>query len=589
MDARTHSGNNETLAPFTYDHFIKAINTFKNDMLKCYIERAIGIYCKLRGISVDPEKDGMAYADAFEASNYAIYIVSTKLRSYNPEKGEFKSYLDKALSNALKDILKEDKAGDFFDQTSKKKNKDDEPEKHTRVSVERYWGAGNESESDPNNAESEKEERIRRHQDDALEVMIKYIDSLPEMDRVAIYASAFGQVLRPDLENYGRDYAERVAEMYGKSAEYIRKIASIGKKNALAKANENGFNATSIKNFYLEFLQVRREAPSQDKVMSAVSMLNPFQRFMFMRHLVDMNDEEESLRRTILENIEKSKSYDPYEESRLRELYCRWRKEDLARFDYSNCHLDIELEHKVQTVICDRIGCPNYKKCRFKLGEYPSLLEMLDQMGIEVCTEPGIKSHPIPPELNESEDYWKKQVDMLRGLSSDKFNYQYALQKLKDIQEEKENWSRMLLRGCYISNKKLIILYPDAMKKESREEKIDALLVSTLVLQIMHAYFNRPGHENLPYLPFVEEPLAEFGMLLYLKETDKLKNFPDGTSDWFDWAYNDVKQKKTCHRFGADLMDRYFKEGPHSNLRHILEEYKTFNTKLIPKALMWWK
>ena len=283
--------SSESLSPFTYDHFIKALYTFKNDMLMCYIDRAIGIYCNLRGISVGSQKMGsLAYMDAFEASNYAIYIVSTKIKSYNPEKGEFKPYLDKALSNALKDILKEDESSDFFDQTAHKRNKDDEPEKHRRVSVDRYWGAASEPESDPDNAEAEKEYRIRRHQDDALEVMIKYIDGLPEMNRTAIYASAFGQILRPDLENYGRDYAEIVADKFGKSAEYIRKIASVGKKEALAKAYESGFNEASFKHLHMGFMQVKQDRPSPDEeVISAITSLNPYQQFLFLRYLADKN------------------------------------------------------------------------------------------------------------------------------------------------------------------------------------------------------------------------------------------------------------------------------------------------------------
>lgn len=598
MATKNPQGNSEVLTPFTYEHFIKAIYSFKNDLLKCYIDEAIGIYCNLRGISVSREKDALKYSDAFEAANYAIFIVSTKIGAYNPEKGIFKTYLNTALSNALKDILKADMKGDFFDQTSKKKNKDDEPETHSRVSVERYWGAGNESESDPDNAEAEKEERIRRHQDDALEVIIKYIDSLPEMNRAAIYASAFGQVLRPDLENYGRDYAEIVAERFGKSAEYIRKIASIGKKEALAKANDNGFNETSFRNLHMDFVQVKPDTSSSDKMLLAINQLKPYQQFMVLQYLEEKIDDIKKNESERIANSENRKvtaggnkvtHHTTWWGQMARSIYCRWRREDLARIDYSKCTLDIEQEHKLNTVICDRTGCKNFEKCRFILGEYSSILEMLEQMNIEVCIDPDIKYHPIPAELNEAEEYWKAEVERLRDTPVDKSEYQDALQKLENIREEKKNWSLMILRGCYVREEKRIILYPNAMQKEYCGEKMDELLVSTLVHEIMHAYFDRPGHKNLPYLPFIEEPMAEFGMLLYLKETDKLKNFPDGTNEWYDWAYNDVKQKKTCYRFGAYLMDRYLIEGSHSNLRRLLDEYKTYNTKLIPPALMWWE
>ena len=46
---------------------------------------------------------------------------------------------------------------------------------------------------------------------------------LPEIKRAAIYASAFGQILRPDLEGYGRNYADILADIYHTTALFIIK------------------------------------------------------------------------------------------------------------------------------------------------------------------------------------------------------------------------------------------------------------------------------------------------------------------------------------------------------------------------------
>ena len=288
------SGAGTASDPFTYGHFTQAIRSFKDEMLMYYIDEAVGIYCRLRGISVGSRpasaKDySPEYADAFEAANCAVYTVAAKINSYNPQKGNFKPYLDRALENALKDILKADGYGDFFDQTSKKKNKEDEPEKHYRVNVDSFRGAANPvSDSEPDTVMSERAKRIRKHEDDALETMIRYIDGLSDMKRAAIYASAFGQILRPDLEDYGRNYAEILAAAYQTTALYIRKLASEGKQEALAQARRMGFDAHSMGEVSMEFVQVKKRVPDvHEMVIQASEKLTPYQQFMLLRHLVN--------------------------------------------------------------------------------------------------------------------------------------------------------------------------------------------------------------------------------------------------------------------------------------------------------------
>ena len=121
----------------------------------------------------------------------------------------------------------------------------------------------------------------------------------------------------------------------------------------------------------------------------------------------------------------------------------------------------------------------------------------------------------------------------------------------------------MPLRGLYDPKKNQIKLFPEEMQQEYGGQKMDELLVSTLVHETMHAYFNRPRHKCYPYVIFVEEPLAEYGMLLYLHETK---------SNYYNWAYDDVSSKNTCYKYGAVMMDQYL--SGNTTLREYLESYK---------------
>lgn len=609
MDIKAHSGNIETLAPFTYDHFIKAIHTFKNDMLKCYIERAIGIYCKLRGISVDPEKNGLAYADAFEASNYAIYIVSTKLRSYNPEKGEFKPYLDKALSNSLKDILKEDKTGDFFDQTSKKKNKDDEPEKHIRIDADCYWRTSTESESNPDDSENEREKRIQKHENDALEVVIKYIDSLPEIQRAAIYASATGKILRPDLENYGRDYSEILAKKYNTTAAYIRKIAAEGKKKALEEARRQGFNEDSMRSVSMGFLQVKSDTSDTfNKVISAIDQLNePYQMFMLLRHLANSVEDDKNPNESITNtnerrhmttwgpmvrrsNPEKELRKENYNKDSLTDILNEKIKgaEDqnfnlgealkgLPQNLFRACADDmikIEVENNENGEEClssdEKLLLQASTLLNFKLGRYKSIEDLLEKLNVKVIIKPGIEYHAVPSGLDEEKKYWESEAERLKE-EGNEAGEKDAEEMLKHIKEEIGEWKSMKIRGCYENdgNEKRIILYPEEMRTECCGDgnDINWLLASTLAHEAMHAYFDRPPHSSLPSVCSVEEPMAEFGMLLFLYETHLI---------YFKDAENDVCSKRsTPYRYGYALLLQHLKEcGGQTSTRKDLELYK---------------
>lgn len=207
----------------------------------------------------------------------------------------------------------------------------------------------------------------------------------------------------------------------------------------------------------------------------------------------------------------------------------------------------------------------------FNIGGYKSLDDILTSLNVDVIIEPGVVTRSIPSDLDAIEHYWREEVSRIkREIQKDRSNIDVleldkAQGKVNIIQREKEALSTMPLRGLYEPQNNLIKLFPDEMRSEYGGKCMDELLVSTLAHETMHTYFNRPGHYEFPYLICVEEPLAEFGMLLYLKETG---------SSYYQWAYNDVKSKKTCYGYGADLMDQHLKESPKSSIFCYLEEYK---------------
>lgn len=208
----------------------------------------------------------------------------------------------------------------------------------------------------------------------------------------------------------------------------------------------------------------------------------------------------------------------------------------------------------------------------FPIGKYQSLDDILTSLKVDVIIEPGILIRAIPSALNDAVNSWREEANRLESLiaeAEDKDaaseNYLEARKKMEDICNEIERWATMPLRGLYDPVKNVIKLYPEEMAQEYGGTCMDELLVSTLAHETMHAYFNRPRHKSFPYVIHVEEPLAEFGMLLYLYEK---------VSGYYSWAYQDVSNKKTCYRYGAQLMSQHLSQGPNSSVRQYLEAYK---------------
>ena len=212
-----------------------------------------------------------------------------------------------------------------------------------------------------------------------------------------------------------------------------------------------------------------------------------------------------------------------------------------------------------------------FAKRPFNFGGYSSIDDILDKLGVNVILESGVAKRGVPKELKDAEKFWEEEYRKLweenLGTNNDKIRKDRQIAEINwgMARQSIYFWEEMPLRGCYIPDENVIKLYPEEMHTEYGGKCMEELIVSTLAHEVMHAYFNRPGHNNYPYAVLVEEPLAEFGMLLYLKETNCV---------FYDWAKEDVASKKTCYRYGANLMDQHLSAGQSSSLRNYLEAYK---------------
>ena len=205
----------------------------------------------------------------------------------------------------------------------------------------------------------------------------------------------------------------------------------------------------------------------------------------------------------------------------------------------------------------------------FRLSDFVSLDNILTKLNVDVHIESGKPTRSVDDYYDKAREYWRKEyeklLEMHRRNPENEYireKWQKAERKLGRSRCERRTHLLMRLLGLYDSEQNAIILYPEAMA-DADASKIEEYLVSTFAHEVMHAYFNRPGHEKYPYALLVEEPLAEFGMLLYLHETH---------SKYYDWAHDNVSGKNCCYGYGAIIMDQYL--GEDSTLKKYLEEYK---------------
>lgn len=209
----------------------------------------------------------------------------------------------------------------------------------------------------------------------------------------------------------------------------------------------------------------------------------------------------------------------------------------------------------------------------FKIGSFSSIDDLLGKLGVCIQIAPGIKYHVAPSELLQERDYWEKE---LKKWKEDNPEYNEIRNILEKIGDEIRAWQAFPIRGEYLSDDKIIKLYPKEMRMECDSDggkthglSMYSLLVSTLAHESMHAYFDRTVRRSLPYVGRVEEPLAEFGMLLYLHDTNQ--------KYIFNWARNDVRSKRTYYRYGDALMSLHLDTADadgYSLTRRDLERYK---------------
>ena len=207
----------------------------------------------------------------------------------------------------------------------------------------------------------------------------------------------------------------------------------------------------------------------------------------------------------------------------------------------------------------------------FNLGKFTSLEEIISNLEVQIKLVPGTDTatRGLPAELSEMETYWTEEIDRLKSNGSSSNECEVTAKILEEIKEEKGNWGTMKLRGCYVREEKTILLYPDVMAEEYEGERMPELIISTLVYEIMHAYFDRPGRKCIPYNPLVEEPLAGFGMLLFLNSIDD--------SAFYSWAFEDVSMKQTCYSRGAKLVKKYLEDTTgNAPIRNFFEAYKNY-------------
>lgn len=252
-----------------------------------------------------------------------------------------------------------------------------------------------------------------------------------------------------------------------------------------------------------------------------------------------------------------------------------FRKEELSQFVFSCDIIDFDIKYSPEDFDPEkRISDEELdilKKCLspdYKLGAFSSLAQILKELNVSVVIDKQIKKKSVT--LEGIEKHWQEIKD---SCTKDSPEAKKAQNKLDQINKEKETINiGWYLLGEYVSKERKIYLYPNAMwevidKSNSGSNSIRQeflqYLISTLIHEVMHVYFDRHGHDSFPYVHFVEEPLAEFGMLVYLDATNEFCR---------DWAHQNVSGKQNCYHHGAILFDQY--KSWNSGLRRYLEQYK---------------
>jgi len=278
--------------PLTLQDLNAAMSSRKDELLRPFIDKAIGIYCNMRGISVGPRPEKMSgysgkYGEAYYIALNAVYEVWTTIgATYDPARGSFEEFFKRLVHNKIYDLLQSGGRTDLLSVPSQAKVKGDIYSKSSKVDVDNFRGdAGPE----PDNTDSDKEEKIRIFMSDALAALIGFVDTLPEKERNVFQASSFGRTFSPQPDKYGRNYAEELARQYNTTAVYIRKLASQVKDKVLAGVKARGFNQRAFTS-----IQMVQATPSYireyEEVIEATEIITPFEQFLLLKHIEDISN-----------------------------------------------------------------------------------------------------------------------------------------------------------------------------------------------------------------------------------------------------------------------------------------------------------
>ncbi len=184
----------------------------------------------------------------------------------------------------------------------------------------------------------------------------------------------------------------------------------------------------------------------------------------------------------------------------------------------------------------------------YQLEQYGSLEDIHQKEGIDVYIEKKTDK------IGMHEQIIKKLMKELDICDSEYRKY--------EIRKLLNSISQVVRLGEYKPQEKNIYLYVETIMASGGE----ICFLTTYLHEMMHAYFDRKGHEKYPYIYEREEPLAEAGMLLFLDKTNRKE---------LSWAKNDVKSNLIKeYAFGEELYQnwKYGKFGLESEV----ERYKYF-------------
>jgi DNA-directed RNA polymerase specialized sigma24 family protein len=560
--------NANELRPFTLEHLNAAILSGREQMLACYIDNAIGIYCNITGKSVGPRPKRMSeysgsYGDAYYIACNAVYEVWTRIGgSYDPSR-EFKPYYETVLRNEISDILKSGGRTDLLSQPARSKSRNDAFNKLSRVDADGYWG---DSGSEPDNTDPDRQERVRQFMSDELDALIRYLDSLPEKERTVFLASDFGRAFSPSPDKYGRDYAEALAEKYHTSAGYIRKLAALQKKKALEAIQKQGFNKRAFT--AIELIQAKPGyTETYDKVMEATEKLTPFEQFMLLKHIEDMKEENKQAYiqeafSDSMEIIDNENRLSAEERRLIGEVLGFMFTESICFQDYRDV-LVMELSPKAPPTRTKEIDRSDLE------AELKRLIAIQEGIRKEYLEAQGQSDNCFSFEKEAK----RKRAQELQEKLGILGQMTFAIQKLLEENPESIIDLSMNVLGEFVpSPSPKVVLYLRGYESDDPERYKP--IVSTLVHELFHAvnFFKGEGNRSLREL---DEPMVEFAAGVFLKALSEVK---EEFAAIYDWHKRDVARKASgigeiaCYGFGRYLMDNVAAQSSFSE-REWIETY----------------